>query len=554
MDIESSRTNRLLEAIRLAQTEFILESSTRVAFRLLLDELLALTESEYGFIGEIETSDTGQALRVWAYTDISWNEETRQLLRDNAATGLVFDNMATLFGHAITEDTVVISNDPSSDPRAGGLPPGHPPLKSFLAIPFHYANRPTGLIGVANAVRGYSQADVDFLSPLVTTCGILAHSRHVADEQKRHQRLKEEAARTHGLVEFSQKLAHDLNNLLTVIQGTLEVQRLAKREGMSQEDVERLRIATKRASALAKRIVDFAGTRPINREPVSLPNVIKEATAICSPILPPHIEFTVVMNDALPPVFADVTLLQQAITNIIFNSIEAIGDRPGLIRITAKSPEKTHVILEIADDGPGMDDHTRGRAFEPYFSTKSGGDRGFGLASVLGFVHSHSAVLDCDSEPEQGTSIRIRLLAAASDPVEIHEDSEFSFEELTVLVVDDQEPVLNAVRNLLECVGTQVRTALSGAEGIAVLETAHLDLVVLDVTMPEMDGFETARRMRQIAPGLPVVFISGHANCAVPEEFTRDARMTFLAKPFSFDEIRDACELVIKGRDSRMEG
>ena len=113
-----ARTTRLLEAIRQAQHEFILDSGNRDSFRVLLSALLSLTESEYGFIGEVEPGPSEQQLRVWAYTDISWNDATRKLLQENAGTGLVFDNLDSLFGYAIRNDQVVIANDAKNDPRA----------------------------------------------------------------------------------------------------------------------------------------------------------------------------------------------------------------------------------------------------------------------------------------------------------------------------------------------------------------------------------------------------------------------------------------------------
>lgn len=402
---EANKT-RLLEAIRLAQTKFILESSTAAAFRLLLDELLALTGSEYGYIGEAEDMDGGTLLRVRAYTDISWDEKTRALLRENTETGLIFSNMNTLFGYGIQNDVTVIANDAPHDSRAGGIPEGHPPLNTFIGIPFHYGDQLIGQIGLANRPGGYSNKDIEFLSPLISTCGILVHSRRLSEERERNKHLQEQAQQTQRLVEFSKKLAHDLNNLLTVTMTTIDAHQGSESARMTAEDVDRIGLATRQAAELTRKILTFAGSTAVNRSTVNLIAIATEASMICNPILPPDVQLRLDFPTDLPRISADTSILQQAITNMIFNSVEAIGKQRGTIELNGWQCDDQHVVFEVADDGPGMDESTRQRAFDPYFTTKKG-YRGFGLASVLGFAKSHNIKLNINTAKGQGTSIQL---------------------------------------------------------------------------------------------------------------------------------------------------
>lgn len=131
-------------------------------------------ESEYGFIGEIKYEEDGTMfLQTHAITNIAWNQATRQFYEDNIDAGLKFYNMNTLFGKVMTTSQPVIANDPSSDPRAGGIPEGHPPLNHFLGLPFFNNGKMTGMVGISNKPGGYSVADIDFLEPLTVTCSNL---------------------------------------------------------------------------------------------------------------------------------------------------------------------------------------------------------------------------------------------------------------------------------------------------------------------------------------------------------------------------------------------
>ncbi len=183
-------SNKLLSALTRAQNRYFFKPNPRQLFEELLNALLELTKSEYGFIGEILYDQNEQPyLKTFAVTNIAWNDTTRAFYEKYSNEGLEFHNLKTLFGRVITTEKPVVSNDPSNDPRRGGLPEGHPELTAFLGLPFHAADVFVGMIGIANRPGGYQQNVIDFLNPYLATCASIIQAyrndqrRKIAEEQ-----------------------------------------------------------------------------------------------------------------------------------------------------------------------------------------------------------------------------------------------------------------------------------------------------------------------------------------------------------------------------------
>ena len=176
---------QLSDVIARAQSEFIREPDRRKAFDGLLADILILTDSEYGFIGEVLRTPQGDPyLKTYAITNIAWNDATRAFYEANAPQGMEFGNLKTLFGEVMTSGKPVIANDPYHDPRRGGLPDGHPALNAFLGIPVHHGDALVAMVGISNRPGGYDQALVDFLRPLLVTLGQLVDAVRI---QQQHQ-------------------------------------------------------------------------------------------------------------------------------------------------------------------------------------------------------------------------------------------------------------------------------------------------------------------------------------------------------------------------------
>ena len=197
-----ARNNELLRALTMSQSKYLLDIDPRSLFEELLAVILQLTESKYGFIGEIISRDDGQLyLSTYAITDIAWNKETRQRHRRECEEGLKFRNLESLYGAVITTGKPVVSNDPSQDPRSGGLPKGHPVLNSFMGVPFYSGAKLMGMAGLANRLNGYTEQLVEYLQPFSSACAnIIASYRNDIRRRKAEQKLRDSEERLQAIV------------------------------------------------------------------------------------------------------------------------------------------------------------------------------------------------------------------------------------------------------------------------------------------------------------------------------------------------------------------
>ncbi len=200
---DTSIESKLLAAITRAQSQCVQSHDTHTVFEGMLDALLELTMSEYGFIGEVlHEADGSPYLKTHAVTNIAWNEETQRLYDENVDQGLEFRNMNTLFGNVIVTGQPIISNNPAGDRRGAGVPQGHPPLNAFLGLPFHYRDDMIGMVGIANRPDGYEEDMVDLLTPFLTTCTNIILSSRAHHEQAAIERsLRESEARGRAILD-----------------------------------------------------------------------------------------------------------------------------------------------------------------------------------------------------------------------------------------------------------------------------------------------------------------------------------------------------------------
>lgn len=178
--------NLLLKAITIALSRYIAETDPHLLFNGLLETLLELTDSEYGFIGEVFYSDKQQPfIKSYATTNIAWSEETQQLYEDTQKKGMIFSKPNSLYGAVLKTGQLIIANDPPNDRRSYGTPQGHPPLNSFMGIPFYSGDELLGVVGIANKEKGYQQSLAKSLAPFLETCGnlILAYRNNIEKQQ-----------------------------------------------------------------------------------------------------------------------------------------------------------------------------------------------------------------------------------------------------------------------------------------------------------------------------------------------------------------------------------
>ncbi|MDP1922597.1 MAG: response regulator [Myxococcales bacterium] len=361
-----------------------------------------------------------------------------------------------------------------------------------------------------------------------------------------------QAQKLEGLGLLAGGIAHDFNNLLTVVGSSLE---LAKRRvGGEPELVEPLQtasLAVSRATVLTRELLAYAGRAPIEHKPIDLNELVDAIGDLLAVSVSRKVTFQRVLDPTLPALVGDPAQLQQVVMNLITNAAEAIGDRTGTITLrtglvvlegppaTRRSGDVTGrvVRLTVSDTGAGMPPEVQARIFDPFFSTKGSG-RGLGLAALAGILKAHGGAIGLESTVGVGSTFTIDLPALDAPlskpaPVVATVGGALS---LNVLLVDDEPMLRRSARRLLEELGCHVDEAATGREAVERVraEPGTWHVVLMDVTMPELNGVEAAEQMRQVAPKLPIILSSGYSAEA---DAVSDPRVLQLPKPYSFEKL-----------------
>jgi PAS domain S-box-containing protein len=387
----------------------------------------------------------------------------------------------------------------------------------------------------------------------------------VVEDITERRRADEERLRLEDQVRHSQKLeslgvlaggiAHDFNNLLVAILGNAELAAEEMGPDAPQgEYIREIRTASQRAAELTNQMLAYSGRGRFVIEPLSINAVVEEMGKLLAVTIPKKAVLQYDLDRRLPTVDADAAQLRQVVMNLVTNAAGAVGDASGTITIKTgvieadreylseayldeDLPPGRNVTLEISDTGCGMDPQTKARLFDPFFTTKSSG-RGLGMAAVLGIVRGHRGAIRVYTEVGSGSVFRI-LLPQSTTPIERRaapspptpsSDLERSG---TILVVDDEETVRTVAGRMLERAGYEVITAVDGRHAVEVFEKEHerIAAVLLDMTMPRLNGEETFRELRRIDGEVKVVFSSGFDEQDAAGRFSAE-NLTFIQKPY----------------------
>ncbi|MFP4353954.1 MAG: PAS domain-containing protein [Phycisphaerae bacterium] len=394
-------------------------------------------------------------------------------------------------------------------------------------------------------------------------------SHHVQALQQR-QELEtqiQQAQKLESLGVLAGGIAHDFNNLLVGILGNADLA-LLELSPVSpvRQSVQEIEKAARRAAELCRQMLAYSGKGRFVVEPIDLSELVCEMGHMLEVSVSKSAVLKYNCSENLPPVMADATQIRQVVMNLITNASEAIGDRSGVISITTgaldcsrqyldetyldeKLDEGLYVTLEVADTGCGMDIDTRERIFDPFFTTKFTG-RGLGLAAVLGIVRGHEGAIKVYSEPGQGTTFKVLLPASPAEQVE-HESSSAHSKgwqgQGLVLVADDEPTVLAVTRRMLESMGFEVILASDGKQALDLFGQHHQQVVcvLLDLTMPNLDGKEAFRQLRQMDPHVPVVMASGYNEQEVSQRFLGKGLAGFIQKPFNLLALSTVMQKVL---------
>ena len=531
-------------------------------------------------LAALEVLIPGSVARLWLWD--SRQPDVLRLatsagLRDPAATqALAVRPTEGLVGLALTTRQAVASSDLVTDPRfvhkswaeAEGL-------RSSVTLPLVCGDQVHGVLAVSTRVRHeFDAEEVELLWSFAAQATIALENARLFAELKRAyeelSRAQDELVRSEklrALGEMAASIAHDLNNILAAILGQTDLLRLRASGLPVHEALNRLELAATDAAEVVRRLQDFSrqqANQPL--APVDLAATVREVLEITRPRWEDDpqqrgvvIEARLTLAD-LPPVLGHAHEIREALTNLILNAVDAMP-HGGTLTIAArervatggKAPKRRHattggrqgagvdgrvVELSVADTGVGMTAEVRQRIFDPFFTTKGTKGSGLGLSVVYGIMQRHGGKIDVVSRTDQGTTFTLRFrVAAGAVAAPSQSAGSRALRPRRILLIDDDPTVRQAMVELLREVGHSVVAAEGGAEGLAHLGQSRVDLVITDLGMPGMTGWEVARAVKLVTSHPPVVLLTGWGEH--PASHSEHAGLVdrILGKPVRLDEL-----------------
>jgi PAS domain S-box-containing protein len=383
------------------------------------------------------------------------------------------------------------------------------------------------------------------------------------------EQQREQASRLESIGQLAGGVAHDFNNLLGVVMNYADfIAEEIGEESPAYQDVKEIRRAAERATQLTRQLLIFSRRDVVKPEPINLNDSIREMERLLRRTIGEHIELSVGFGKDLPAVMADPGQLEQVLVNLVVNARDAMPQGGHLViqssevevdaAFLQENPDLQpgrYVLLTVQDSGTGMDEETRSRVFEPFFSTKRKGEgTGLGLATVYGIVRGGGGAISIDSELGKGTAFKVHLPAIeASIAADSNGDAPVgpSGQGEWVLVVEDEDAVRTLAERILTRAGYVVTAVDRAHKAVDLLQNGKpsYDLLLSDVVMPEMRGIELVEFAEGARPDLPVLMMSGYSTPMSEEEREMIATVPLLEKPFSGPQLLHRVRELLDGEE-----
>lgn len=423
---------------------------------------------------------------------------------------------------------------------------------------------PTELLARARALSRLGQAQGELKRQAALLAGeVRVATASLAEQKEEHNRLNRQlraAEHFEGIAELASGIAHDINNLLTIISGSAElVAYLHPDDAELLAETDAILAAVDRGATLTRQVLAYSRRQALHPVVFDAAEEIESNRLMLVHAAGHAASLSVDVRLRPAPICADRTQFLTGLINLVANARDACGRDPRIeVRVAAAGPDDeadaagpAWVMVEVADNGSGMTSAVAARAFDPFFTTKKRGEgTGLGLSMVHGFVHQSGGTLRLSSAPGAGTSVRLYFPSCglhAAEPAGPPAEAGAREAAPSVLVVDDTEPVRRALGRLLELHGMRVAQAASAREAIGLLGQRQFDGLLSDVMMPgELDGLDLARWAR--GRGMPVVLVSGFVGGELPQDLLADPGVRLLRKPVDLASLaRTVRQIVAAG-------
>jgi CheY-like chemotaxis protein/two-component sensor histidine kinase len=377
--------------------------------------------------------------------------------------------------------------------------------------------------------------------------------RDISERRRLEEQLRQ-AQKMEAVGQLTGGIAHDLNNLLTVVLANSEMIAASLPAGRDdlQTDLGELQNAARRGAQMIRKLLSFSRHAPLTYHVFDLGRLVEELTGTLRRLLPAHIQVEFPRDGTSVRVLADAGAIEQILLNLATNARDAMP-RGGRLSLdvrrvdVARAPggalPGSYARLSVSDNGVGMDERVKARVFEPFFTTKPPGEgSGLGMAMIYGLTQQHGGFIELDSGVGKGTTVRVFFPLAREDqplpelapaPAGLHGGEEY------ILLVEDEEGLRRVAQRALEKVGYRVVTA---ADGLDALEIYHgraneIDLIITDLVMPRLGGIALYRTLRQEGHPVRFLFTSGYAAHEIMQGDLADGELALLQKPWTLADL-----------------
>ena len=389
-------------------------------------------------------------------------------------------------------------------------------------------------------------------------------------EREKLQAQLLQAQKMEGIGTLAGGIAHDMNNILNVISGyaSLILQNPGNTEKV-EEGLEVIKETVDRGASLVRQLLASARRSKLKFEQIQVNDMLEKLHGLLKQTFPKTVEVRLELDPALPSVIADSNLLHQAVLNLCLNARDAMpgGGTLQLItrrvagaalrRIFQDASAKQYTCITVKDTGVGMNAAIQSRIFEPFFTTKQQGEgTGLGLSVVYGIVTNHQGFIDVESEPDQGTTFRIWLPVPKSreTAIEVKEqppvkDGTRPFGKgETILFAEDETQQLSLMQNFLQGKGYRILPAKDGAEAVEIFQCKkdEIGLVILDLGLPKLNGWEAFRKIKEIDPAVKAIFATGFMTPQIESQLALEEASAVIMKPYQLHEILEKISSVFK--------
>jgi signal transduction histidine kinase/CheY-like chemotaxis protein len=532
----------VLEFTHSVFSDYLARGEAQFALEQLLDRIRLEANSPYGFVGEFQTNDRVPQILVQAVQGYSWQARDHSI---SLAEGTLVTRVASSSSPVRVETHTPL--------HLTGFPDGHPEISRFFGIQLVHGGHVIGMVGLANSAIGYEQFDFEKIQPLVDAASTIVNSYRSKIHGEILTSERNEQLRQESLTLLAGNLSNDLNNILAAIVGTadLELQRDRSVEP-DPKSFEVIRDLAITASELTSHLLTYAGKGFIHRKRVDINEIVSETIRNIRPKVPRVVGLELKL--AKPPVLSlgDPSALKKVFSNLLENAVEAISGRPGSImveteiripkEVSGSSPiadPRPMVVVRIKNDGPSIVHEELHRIFDPYYTTKQPG-RGLGLAAVQGIVRAHKGRVSVVSDDRNDTVFEVCLPATTMRNIGSGGVVGTGFTG-KCLIVDDEAPVLRVLNGVMTHLGFECVKAINGLEAVNCVRSGehNFSCAVVDLSMPGMDGRETAVEIRKLNPDLPIVFSTGFATPSISPDLLDLDRTEFVKKPYTIQQMAE---------------